>query len=147
MLTRSMESFEQVRPAPLRGDFREPDQDAKRTLSRPPASDVSSALPCVLSESSRSGVRRRFWRQHSRTEAAGPRAQSPSWETQALTANCTIVRRLPVASRAIIGKVDRQGDSQAIYLGHSCYPDRRAQCCWNTIPTRNPSICSSARET
>ena len=28
-----------------------------------------------------------------------------------------------MASRAIIGKVDRQGEGQAIYLGHGCYPD------------------------
>ena len=28
-----------------------------------------------------------------------------------------------MASRAIIGKVDRQGNGQAIYLGHGCYPD------------------------
>ena len=28
-----------------------------------------------------------------------------------------------MASRAIIGKVDRQGNGQAIFLGHGCYPD------------------------
>ena len=28
-----------------------------------------------------------------------------------------------MASRAIIGKVDRQGNVQAIYLGYGCYPD------------------------
>ena len=28
-----------------------------------------------------------------------------------------------MASRAIIGKVDRQGNGRAIFLGHGCYPD------------------------
>ena len=47
-------------------------------------------------------------------------------ETQGLCLShpsLTIFRRLRVASRAIIGKVDRQGNGQAIFLGHGCYPD------------------------
>ena len=84
------------------------------------------------------------WQRRNRIEAGILRTQPPSVRTQSLTANCAIFRRLRVASRAIIGKVDRQGDGQAIYLGHGCYPDRRAQCCWTAMRTRTVSTGSFA---
>ena len=49
MLTRSMESFEQVRPAPLRVDFREPDQDGNENPVAPagPGRFLSPSLRLV----------------------------------------------------------------------------------------------------